>query len=81
MTFEWDTKKNAKLKEERGVSFEQAENEILENRYSFEEKTNGERVLIVKINNYTHCVAFEIRENKIRLITIYPSRKYHKKRG
>lgn len=79
MIFEWDAKKNEKLKAERGVSFEKAEEAILEGNPRIVVQENGQKIYIIKINNYTHCIPYEKRGSKTRLITIYPSRKYHKK--
>ena len=86
--FEWDEKKNNKLKNERGISFEDIVKAVKENRVLFfgkdkrREKYPKQYLLIVEIENYPWVVPCEFRGNKLRLITAYPSRKYkHLLRG
>lgn len=82
--FEWDKKKNEKLKKERKISFEQVIKsiiegnliDIIENLSSFHK---NQRVFILKINNYIYYVPFVEDEEKIFMKTIIPSRKLKKK--
>jgi uncharacterized DUF497 family protein len=76
--FEWDERKNAVLKRNRGVSFEDALLEISEGRLlnMMENASHpGQIIYVVRLNGYIHCVPAIEDKNFIRLITIYPSRK------
>jgi uncharacterized DUF497 family protein len=83
--FEWDSKKNAEIKKERKISFEDvvfaihsgALLDILD--HPNQEKYPGQKLLIVKINDYVWVVPAEKRGNRLRLVTAYPSRKYTKR--
>lgn len=79
--FIFDRTKNAKLKAERGVSFEDIiycinEKHILDIvPHPNKKKYPHQMVLIVNINDYAYQVPFEIRDEGIWLITAFPSRK------
>lgn len=76
--FEWDERKNAILKRNRGVSFEDALLEISEGRLlNMMENSNhaGQIIYVVRLNGYIHCVPAIEDKGFVRLITIYPSRK------
>lgn len=81
---EWDQEKNEKLKDERGISFEEAMDAIvgdglltiLENPNK--ERYNNQRLYIVDIFGYAHVVPCVEDKEKIFLKTVYPSRKYTK---
>ena len=83
-TFNWDNKKNERLRIERGVSFEEVvfciENgqilDVIE--HPNKEKYKGQRMYVVAINNYAYIVPFIDGENERFLKTIFPSRKYTK---
>ncbi len=85
MVFEWDEKKNEKLKRERNVSFEEvvralASGDLIDILYHpNREKYPKQKLLIVKLKGYVWVVPFEKRGDKLRLITAYPSRKYTKR--
>jgi len=82
---DWDEEKNKKLKEERGISFEEVlvliqEEKILEiidhpnqNRYP------NQQIFIVIIDEYAYLVPFVEDKEKYFLKTIIPSRKMTKK--
>ncbi len=83
--FEWNSKKNAQLKEERGVSFEDIVfyidrgdvlDIILHPRQS---KYPGQRMFIINVDNYAYLIPFIESEDVIFLKTIIPSRKATKK--
>lgn len=82
--FEWDKKKNEKLKKERKISFEQVIKsiiegsliDIIENPSSFHK---NQRVFVLKISNYIYYVPFVEDEEKIFMKTIIPSRKLKNK--
>jgi len=79
--FTWDTAKNEKLTAERGISFEEIVYhiergdvlDILE--HPNQEKYEGQRVLIVRVEDYAYLVPFIETENEVALKTIIPSRK------
>ena len=80
----WNEEKNKKLKEERGISFEQIlviliqekELDIIENP---NKKYINQRLYVAEINGYVYVVPFVEDEEKISLKTIIPSRKATKK--
>lgn len=82
--FDWDEEKNKLLKKIRGISFEKVkvavEEGILDN-YMHPNQTRypGQKIMVVKINNYAYLVPYVIDEEKIFLKTIIPSRKATKK--
>ena len=82
MKIEWDEKKNQLLKKGRGVSFEDVQQAIENNDYEILENSSkkhpSQYILLVQINDYPHVVPFELRENKIRLITVFPDRRMKK---
>jgi uncharacterized DUF497 family protein len=79
--YNWDKDKNLKLKELRGISFEEivfyisngAVIDVIENRNS--EKYNNQFMFIIEIDSYAYIVPFVENEEEIFLKTIYPSRK------
>jgi len=82
--FEWDPKKSEWLKKHRGVSFEEVVEAIEKGgllrilRHKNPHKYPDQIMLIVNIKNYPWVVPCEIREDKLRLATVYPCRKYKK---
>lgn len=86
MIFDWDEEKNAKLKEQRSISFEEIILCIYENKIvdvienPNEEKYPDQYMYLINYNNYL-CVALftknEVKE-EIFLKTIFPSRFYTK---
>lgn len=83
--FEWNTDKNYRLKRERGISFENIVFYINKGYildiivHSNRNKYPGQKIFIVKIENYVYLVPFVENENVIFLKTIIPSRKETKK--
>ncbi len=80
-SFEWDTEKNIKLKNDRGISFEEIVFYIT-NDYIFDvvphpnqKKYPGQKMFIVNIDNYAYLIPFIEEEKNIFLKTIIPSRK------
>ncbi len=79
--FVWNEEKNEKLKRERNISFEiiilQIEAgkilDILEHPNS--EKYQGQKIFVIKFNEYAFLVPFVEDEQEIFLKTIIPSRK------
>jgi uncharacterized DUF497 family protein len=82
MLFEWDPNKSDKIKQERGISFEDIVCGI-ENGDLLDELFNPnypeQIILLVKIENYIWVIPTEQRGNRIRFITAYPSRKFTEK--
>ena len=85
MIIDWDEKKNEWLKKERGISFEDVELAILENRvldileHPNKEKYPNQKLLIIEIENYAYVVPYIENNNEIFFKTIFPSRKYTRK--
>lgn len=81
----WDNEKNDWLILNRGISFEEISDKILNdhNLIILENPTRkNQQYFLVEIDNYTWIVPFLITEdNTIVLKTAFPSRKFHKKYG
>lgn len=81
----WDQNKNEWLILNRGISFEEISDRILNSDYLeiLENPTReNQQYFIMNIDNYTWIVPFLITENdQIILKTAFPSRKFHKKYG
>ena len=78
-----DEKKNNKLRKERGISFEEIAELILEKKYVGilkHPKLQHQKIFLVPVRNYIHAVPFVIdKERNIVLKTAFPSRKFNKK--
>jgi uncharacterized DUF497 family protein len=81
----WDEAKNKKLKEARGISFEDVAQIILDKKYLavLENPLHPEQMIfVVKYKAYTYVVPFVIdADDNIVLKTVFPSRKFHKLYG
>lgn len=83
--FDWDEEKNAKLKKERGVGFEDVVTAIDEDRvldridHPNQKRYPGQKIMIIKIDDYAYVVPFVEDEEKIFFKTIIPNRKATKK--
>ena len=81
----WDEAKSRKLKETRGVSFEDVAQLILEKKYLavLENPSHPEQmVFVVAFKGYTYAIPFVLdNDDNIVLKTIFPSRKFHKMYG
>lgn len=83
--FTWNNEKNEKLKEERGISFEEVvfhieKGNLLEViNHPNQEKYKGQRMFVVNVNNYVYLIPFVEDEKETFLKTIIPSRKATKK--
>ncbi len=79
--FEWDNDKNAKLKDERGISFEEVvfhmeRGDILDIlEHPNQGKYGGQRIMVIDVEGYAYLVPFLETDNSIVLKTIIPSRK------
>ena len=81
----WDEEKSAKLKVERGVSFDEIAVLILEKKYLDVVKhpiRAGQWMFIMSVNGYVHVVPFVLdSDGNVVLKTAFPSRKFHKRYG
>jgi len=83
--FDWNNKKNEKLKIEREIGFEDiliaiGEKKILDIvEHKNQKKYPSQKMFIININGYAYPVPFVENEYKIFLKTIIPSRKATKK--
>lgn len=79
MRIEWNQDKNNLLKETRGVSFEQVEEEILKGDFIGPENhpaRENQMRIIVKLNGYPCVIPLIIEDDGSWFLkTIYPSRK------
>jgi uncharacterized DUF497 family protein len=79
--FRWNNDKNEWLKKHRGVCFEQVvilleRQDVLEVvEHPNQQKYPGQRIAIVRINDYTYLVPYVQERDEIVLKTIIPSRK------
>lgn len=77
----WDERKNVRLKQRRGLSFEGVLGALAEHgplwvkEHPRPDKYPNQRLLGVLITGYIFIVPFEETDEKIILKTIYPSRK------
>jgi uncharacterized DUF497 family protein len=82
---EWDEIKNAKLRSQRKVCFEDVqtaieENDVLDDISHPNQKLHkGQHILIVEINGYAYLVPYVEDATKMFLKTIIPNRKATKK--
>ena len=85
MNIIWDDEKNAKLKKERNISFEEIAVLILEQKYIDivkHPRRPEQNIFVLPIKDYTYAVPFLLdSENSIVLKTAFPSRKFHKRYG
>jgi len=85
MNIVWAQNKNEWLLLNRGISFEEISDKILNGDYLeiLENPTReNQQYFIMEIDNYTWVVPFLINENdQIVLKTTFPSRKFHKRYG
>ena len=80
----WNTEKNAKLRRERGIGFEDVLFQLNEGKilYIVDSPNNqrypNQKVFVIEINEYIYYVPFVEDEAEIFLKTIIPSRKLKK---
>jgi len=80
VNFDWDPEKNAWLKENRGISFEEIalllSNGVLWKRtkHPNKKKYPHQEVFLIPIDNYIYFVPFIIDGDKIFLKTAFPQR-------
>jgi uncharacterized DUF497 family protein len=80
-TYAWNSDKNSRLKEERGISFEeivlniQLGNEVDLFDHPNQQSYTGQKISVVLVEGYAYLVPFVESEEEIFLKTIIPSRK------
>lgn len=78
----WDPEKNELLKADRGISFEEVMDAIVDGKIIAILRNKNlvrypnQRIFVVDIDDYVYLVPFVEEEEKIFLKTIYPSRKH-----
>jgi len=81
----WSEEKNEILKRERGLSFEEAEQEIIANRVLDlipHPSRPNQQIYIIRLHGYAHAVPFVTDPNgDVFLKTIYPARNFQEKYG
>ena len=83
--YDWSDEKNELLKMMRGVSFEQVVLAIVSGdlidrvRHPNPDKYPGQKVFLVKIENYVYSVPYVEDDERVFLKTIIPNRKATKK--
>ena len=83
--YDWNNKKNEKLKTEREIGFEDVliaieDKKILDIiEHKNQKKYPNQKMFVININSYVYLVPFAEDECKIFLKTIIPSRKATKK--
>jgi len=83
--FRWDNEKNEWLKQNRGVCFEEVvilmeREDVIETiEHPNQDKYSGQKIAIVRIDNYAYLVPYIQESEEIFLKTIIPSRKATKK--
>ncbi len=84
MEFAFNEDKNQRLSEERGVTFQDVIDAILEKGiladfpHPNNEKYPTQRIFVVEIKGYTHCIPYVEDNDVIFMKTIFPSRKFMK---
>lgn len=79
--FVWDNDKNERLKEERGISFDEVVFHIERGdmldivEHPNQGKYQGQRVFVLNVEGYAYLVPFLENETEIVLKTVIPSRK------
>ena len=79
--FRWDNEKNEQLKKDRGVCFEQVvilmeRGDVLDTvEHPNQDKYPGQKIAMVRIDDYVYLVPYVEDHEEIFLKTIIPSRK------
>jgi len=83
--YEYNAEKNVKLKEQRGISFEEIiyyinTGHLLDTiQHPNKNKYADQRFYVVDVDGYVHLVPFVREGDRVFLKTIFPSRKHTKK--
>ena len=82
MEFIYDEKKNQILFDQRGLSFELAieiiaeEGVLLDFQHPNVEKYPNQRIMVISIDNYPHCIPYVMDGEKFVLKTIFKDRRF-----
>ena len=82
MDFVYDEEKNRKLFETRGLTFEQAieiiaqEGVLLDFKHPNSELYPNQRIMVISIENYPHCIPYVIDGDRYVLKTIFKDRRF-----
>lgn len=82
MNFIYDEKKNQLLFEQRGVTFEQAieiiaeEGVLLDFSHPNPKLYPNQRIMVLSINNYPHCIPYLMDGDTYILKTIFKDRRF-----
>lgn len=81
----WSQEKDKWLRENRGLSFQEIANEIVDGHLiaTLENPSrDGQEIFVIWIRDYTWVVPFVIEEDgNLFLKTAFPSRKFHRRYG
>jgi len=83
--FDWSTNKNERLKEQRGITFEEIVFHILHGglldilEHLNKQQYAGQKIFVVNVEWYVYLVPYVETQESIFLKTIVPSRKMTKK--
>ncbi len=83
--FDWDDAKNARLRKERGIGFEDVvfhieRGDLLDVlEHPNPERYAGQRIFVIRSDDYVYLVPFVEDEHTIFLKTVIPSRRATKK--
>jgi len=82
MEFIFDEKKNQVLFEQRGLTFEIAieviakKGVLLDFQHPNTEQYPNQRMMVIEIDNYPHCIPYVMDGDKIVLKTIFKDRRF-----
>jgi len=82
MDFIYDENKNQILFDTRGLTFEQAieiiseEGVLLDFQHPNFEKFPNQRIMVISLNNYPHCIPYVMDGEKFVLKTIFKDRRF-----
>ena len=82
MNFIYDEKKNKILFETRGLTFEQAieiisqEGVLLDFKHPNSESYPNQRIMVISINHYPHCIPYIVDGENFVLKTIFKDRRF-----
>ena len=82
MDFIYDEKKNKILFETRGLTFEQAieiisqEGVLLDFQHPNSESYPNQRIMVISINHYPHCIPYVMDGENFVLKTIFKDRRF-----
>lgn len=82
MEFRFSDQKNEWLLQHRNVTFVDVIDSIADFgiladfEHPNQGKYLGQRIMVVRINDYPHCVPYSLDEEVVHMKTVYPSRKF-----